>query len=384
MRSSDLTEHQLEIYEAYLESNGSDKEVAAKFNISTTAVRKNLYLCAKKGKQLNPDQFCNEAPIGFGTCFSTIHTKNGEVVDRWDRVKPLHFSSEISIDYLKERIPVSALVIKSPIKIDPKIMLEWTLADLHYGMYAWGRESGENYSTKIARELLLDSGSDIFLRAGRVKKTVLVLAGDNIHVDSKTNQTEKSHNPLDVDGRYAKVIETGIETFATAIEICLLNSEEVEVLVLYGNHDNQSSVWLQYTLHYYFRNNPRVTVNLSPAKEKYNFWGCTGIIYHHGDMTKPERIASELMIHIARNDIQGIRFFYAKQAHLHKEEIRDINGVTFEFLASPVARDSFASHSLYNSKRATVATLFHSDYGECDRFTITPFGLKRKAELLKN
>ena len=380
----DLTDRQKELYEAYIESNCSEKAVIDKFNINITSLRKTLYFCAKKGYVLRPDQFCSEAPPGFGMYFSTIHSKNGEVVQRWDRIKPLNIESEISIEYLQKRVPINKKYTSIvPINVDQKSMLEWTIADLHYGMYSWGQESGEDYDIKIARELLLDSGSDVFSRAGKVKKAVLVFAGDNIHCDNKNNQTEKNKNPLDVDGRYAKVIETGIDTFATAIEMSLLNAETVEVIVLFGNHDNHSSVWLQHTLKFYFKNEPRVTINLSPAKERYNFWGCTGIVYHHGDMTKPERIAAELLLYIARNDIKGIRFFYAKQAHLHREEIKDINGVTFEYIPSPVVRDSFASTALFNSKRATVATIYHEDYGECDRFTVTPYGLKRKSELIK-
>jgi hypothetical protein len=382
--NSDLTDRQIEIYSAYTESDCNEVEVAEKFGITTESVRKTLYLCAKKGKKLTPDKFCPEAPPGFGMTFSTIHTRNGEIVNRWDRIKPLEVNSEISIEYLSHRVPVNNFDIKPPTKIDHEMMLEWTLADLHYGMYAWGRETGEDYDIKIARDLLLDSGSDIFSRSGKIKKVVLVLAGDNIHSDFKSNQTEMHHHPLDVDGRYAKVIETGIDMFATAIEMCLMYAELVEVIVLFGNHDNHSSVWLQYTLHYYFRNEYRVSVNLSPSKERYNFWGCTGIIYHHGNMTKPERIANELLLHIAKNDIRGIRFFYAKQAHLHREEIKDINGVTFEYIPSPVAKDSFAAHSLYSAKRATVATLFHTEYGECDRFSVTPYGLERKSKIISD
>lgn len=378
---TDLTDRQLEVYEEYLKSGGKEKETAEKLNISITNLRKTLYYCARKGKHITPDTFCPDAPAGFGMFLTTIHSKDGKIVERWDRARPMGANLDAAIEYLSHRTPINSFTARPPIGFDHQTMLEWTLADLHFGMHAWGRESGEDYDIKIARELVLDSGSDIFSRSGKVKRATLVLTGDNIHSDFKSNHTEKSGHPLDVDGRYNKVVETAIDVFLTVIEMTMQYAEEVHVIVMYGNHDGHSSVWLQYLLHFSFRHDARVKVDLSPAKERFNFWGCSGFIYHHGDGTKPERICSDLMQHIAMNDIQGVRFFHAKQGHLHKEEIKDINGVTFEYIPSPVARDCFASGASYRSKRATVATIFHSEIGECDRYTITPFGLKRKAEM---
>jgi hypothetical protein len=279
-------------------------------------------------------------------------------------------------------VPVSS--IKPPgVTGNENLQLEWTLADIHYGLLSWDKETGDDYDLNIARELLLDSASEIFGRTGKVKETVLVLMGDNFHSDFKSNHTERSNHALDVDTRYPKIVLTGVETFISAIEICLQYSETVKVIVLYGNHDEHTSVNLQYMLHFYFRGiSDRVTVDLSPAKERYNFWGSVGTVYHHGDTTKPERICGELMRYIASNDITGVRYFYAKQAHLHKHEQRDINGVRFEIVPSPVGRDSFASSHNYLGVRATVATLYDKEYGDIWRHTIHASALALKRSRL--
>lgn len=378
-----LTEKQKECVKAYYACNSSERETAKALDIDIKSVRSRLWFAHKKGVVFTPDKYSPVAPTGWECSFSTIQHKEGEVVQQWDRIKPILPDQERIFEYLEQRTPVNPLKIKKPKNVDPDIQLEWTLADFHYGMLAWDKESGDDYDIKIARELLLDSASEIFSRAGKVKETLLVLMGDNFHTDFKSNQTEKSKHPLSVDSRYPKMVLTGVETFISAIEICLQFSEKVKVIVLYGNHDAHTSVNLQYMLHFHFHNvSKRVLVDLSPAKEHYNFWGSVGTIYHHGDGTKPARVCAELMQYIAVNDITGVKYFYAKQGHLHKELIEDINGVTYEIVPSPVARDQFAKSANYMSKRATVATVYHKKFGELDRYSITPQGLKAKRDVM--
>jgi hypothetical protein len=207
-----------------------------------------------------------------------------------------------------------------------------------------------------------------------VHETLLVLYGDNFHADFFNSVTEKSRNPLDVDSRYPKMIFSGADTFISAIEIAAANSNHVRVIVLYGNHDTQTSVNLQLILHTHFRlaDPGRVTIDLSPSRARYHVWGCTAQLFCHGDGTKPERMASDIMRYVAENDITGVREYRANQAHLHREEVRDINGVIYECKPSPVARDSYAAGALYNSRRACVASMFHRKYGELSRYTVTP------------
>jgi len=380
-----LTPKQREIYDLYLVSNYDEKEVAKILNINVDSVKKTLFLAGKKGAYLVPDKFCPVAPVGFETFYSTIHTKDGEEVERWDRVKPFSQSLDSLIAYLEKRIPsVPTTSIIQSNNIQNEVCLEWTLADFHYGLLAWDKETGDDYDMNIARDLLVNSANEIFSRAGMVDTVVLALMGDNFHTDFFANMTEASKHPLSVDSRYPKIVHTGAEIFISAIEICLRHARHVKVITLYGNHDKQTSVNLQLILHYAFRNEPRVEIDLGVSKTRYHVWGITATAYHHGDMTKPSRLCSELVRHVAINDIQGVREFYAKQGHLHKELVQNIDGVTFEIVMSPVARDGHAAGSNYASKRATVATTYHKEYGQLSRYIITAASLLRKTKIIEN
>lgn len=379
-----LTESQERVYKSWFENNCSESKTSKALDMSLSALKKHLYLIARKGLKINSEAFCDLAPAGWGNFMSTIQSNSaGELVQRWDRVKPIQENSEQLFNYLKTRIPVNKLKIKSPKKPDPKIQLEWTLADLHFGMLAWGKETGTDYDMEIARELLLDTASDIFARSGEVKETVLVLLGDNFHSDFYESKTEQSGNILDVDSRFPKMIKSGIDTYISAIETCLNYSGKVKVIVLYGNHDKQTSTILPYILWAYFRNDKRIEVDLSPEKAHYNYWGCTATMYHHGDNTKKQRLCSNFLLEIAKNRNDNPEFFYVKQGHFHHEVVEDVNGVIYETVPSPMAKDGFSAAAGYTAKRATVATAYHYDYGEQWRYSITPYALEMKRKNLK-
>ena len=362
---------QIRAHQSFLENGRHTSKAAKAINVTVAAFKKTLLDAHLNGLTV-PTEYCKHLPAGMDlNKASVLVGSDGETKLTWYKGNALKQNQEEVFAYLKKRVPVGKIKTRKPKKVDEDVQLEWTLADLHYGMLAFGKESGENYDIKIARELLLDSASDIFARAGRVKETCLVLMGDNFHADFKNNRTEKSHHSLDVDGRYSKIVYTGVETFASAIEICLQFSETVRVIVLYGNHDGQTSVCLELLLYYYFRGlTDRVKVVIDPAKANYNFWGAVATIYHHGDGTQPVRVCTELTEHLFNNDMVGYRWKYAKQAHLHKHEIKNIGGVTYEYVPSPVARDQYAAGACFGNDRATVATKYHKKYGDIGRYAI--------------
>lgn len=380
-----LTDKQRECVTAYFSCDFSEIETSRTIGIDVKAVRSHLWLAGKKGVIFPSDNSSEVAPAGWEKVFSTVyHDGQGNVKGQWDRVKPIPLDQSQLFEFMRNRIPSSSVEFVPVLGCDPEVQLEITLADLHYGMLAWNKETmGGDYDLKITRALVLNSFNEVFARAGLVEETVLIFMGDNFHSDFFTNRTEGHGHALDTDGRYPLMVHTGAETFITAIEICARHSKRVKVKVLYGNHDKQTSINLQTVLYFHFLGRPgaeNIQIDLSPAKHWYNVWGITATEYTHGDGTSKVRMASDIMRYVAENDIVGVREFYAKQAHLHKEHIEDVNGVTFEIVPSPTAKDAYAAGSHYTSKRAMVATKYHKRKGEMDRYKITPRSLEVMAE----
>lgn len=379
---SKLNAKQQQAVEAY-ERLGNESAAARELGIVPKSLRNRLWAATKAGWHITPDRFCEQAPVGFGLTKSTLQVNAaGEIVQRWDRVSPLEASVEALAEYLSLRIPATAVIPPPAEAVQKGLCLEVTLADFHFGLLAWDKEAGEDYDMNIAKELLVASVVEMLARSGRVEKVVLVLMGDNFHTDFFNNMTEASKHSLSVDSRYPKVVYTGAEVFISAIELFLNYADTVDVITLYGNHDKQTSVNLQAILYYAFRNNPRVTVDMGVMPTRYFVWGCSATAYHHGDGTKPGRLCSDIVRYVATNDIMGVREFYAKQAHLHRELVQDIDGVSFEIVMSPVARDGYSAKANYCAKRATVATIYDSYLGKLDRFEISPSMLEKKKLLL--
>jgi hypothetical protein len=373
------TEAQLKYLEAF-KKYGSFHKAAKELGVNYSTVRLAVKTCELAGEIVLPERKHAHIPPGYFTGKITTHVNyrngpDGQMVDEWVRSEPAALSIEALIEYLTNRIPASPINIPSPTNFNPDIMLQIDLADAHFGMLAWRKETGDSdYDIPIARRLILQTMAEIFARSGSVKETLFVLYGDNFHADFFNPMTEKSRHHLDVDGRYPKVTFDGTDTFISAIEVAAAYSDKVKVIVLYGNHDKQTSVLLQTALHIHFRlaDPGRITIDLEPSCARYHIWGCTAQVYHHGNDIKPERMAADIMRYVAEHDIAGVREYRANQAHLHKEERRDINGVIYECKPSIVARDAYAAGAMYRSRRACIATTFHKKYGELSRYTVTP------------
>lgn len=370
------TPRQIEINQLYHEL-GSAGAVAKKLGVAKSGVIKNLFYGARNGLHVTPDGYSPVAPAGWSSTFKTVqYNGKGEVIQTWDRVRPDEETAEQFWAFLDQRTPVLNCIIPPPENVNENLMLEWLLMDHHLGMYAWAEETGSDYDLQIARELITRAAQKIFSQHGNVQKAIIVLGGDNLHADNRSAQTEKSKHHLDVDSRYPKSADYIEETMTTAIEIALSRANEVEVVVLSGNHDYHSAIWLARVLRAYYRKNPRVTVNTSPEKHKFSRFGSTYFMYTHGDTGNNNRLSSYLMNHIIKEGLQGIDRMYVRKGHLHKRGrnvppgLTEEDGVVVELFPTLCAPDSYAHEQAYQSARATVANIWHRKYGQRSRMEL--------------
>lgn len=312
------TPRQVEINKLYHEL-GSAGAVAKKLGMAESGIIKHLFRGARNGLSVTPDKYSPVAPAGWSSTFKTVqYNGKGEVIQTWDRVKPDEETTEQFWQFLDKRTPVLNCIIPSPQKVNEDLMIEWLLMDHHLGMYAWAAETGADYDLQIARDLIVQAAHKIFSISGHVQKAIIVLGGDTLHADNRSAQTEKSKHPLDVDSRYPKSADVIEESMTAAIEIALAKAKEVEVVVLSGNHDYHSAIWLARVLRAYYRMNKRVTINTSPEKHKFSRFGSNYFMYSHGDTGTNNRLATFMLNHIIDEGLQGIKRKYVRKGHLHK------------------------------------------------------------------
>jgi len=317
----------------------------------------------------NPEEYAALVPDNFDAFFTTQHFRDSKLVEEWLRSKKNPIDLELAIETLRKHVPAATKKFKAPKRLNKDLMLEWCIADTHMGMHSWAKETGANYNLKIAKNLVLRAADRVFTVFSKVSKINLVLLGDTQHADNRTSTTEKSGNHLDTDSRYPKAVEYAIETFCSAIDLALQNAKEVEVIIIFGNHDYHSAVWLQYLLNFGYRNEKRVTINTSLAKMKYTRWGISYFGYHHGDSATAARLTDQFLNHIIETDQVGVRRKLLRKGHLHKESrqfppgLTDHNGVTIEIMPTLAAPEAYTIDAAWNSVRMTKAQLFHKKYG---------------------
>ena len=240
--------------------------------------------------------------------------------------------------------------------------------DWHVGMFAWGRETGENWDLKIAEAVIGRGIEDLVERSPASGVAVVLGGGDLLHADNKDNQTARSGNVLDVDGRYAKVMNVAQRLMVKTIDAHLRRHARVIVRVLKGNHDEHSAIAIAYYLAAWYRNEPRVVVDTDPSDFWWHRFGKVLFGSTHGHTVKITDMPS-IMAHRRAEDWGATKFRYVHGFHLHHSAkfATEGRGVISEVHQAPIPQDAWHFGSGFLSGRSLQSITYHRDFGEVSR-----------------
>jgi hypothetical protein len=216
------------------------------------------------------------------------------------------------------------------------------LFDVHWGMAAWGEETGgQDYNLTLARDDLMRGMEKVLSRAAHADTCVLLLGGDFLHADDDKAQTPGSKHPLDVSARMYKALDTGIAIIKYAVTRALEHHDRVLVRVLRGNHDPNSHRAIAFALREWLANNDRARIDMTPA-ELFQFqWGRTAIFGQHGDRMTPTMLALKLA------DVcpfwTECRHRHAYTGHKHNLAAARIGGLNWQRLEPFAPTDDYGS-----------------------------------------
>jgi hypothetical protein len=164
--------------------------------------------------------------------------------------------------------------------------------DAHIGKLAWDVETSQgDYDIPIAVEEF-NHVTDENLRRVEMfnpEKLVFILGQDMLHYENLEGVTPKGRNILDTDGRLSKLQDAAIDVCVRNILKCRALAP-VDVILVQGNHDQTSSLWLAKVLRAWFRNDEHVNIDCRPALRKAILWGTTFIGFTH--KIQPSKIAA--------------------------------------------------------------------------------------------
>ena len=258
--------------------------------------------------------------------------------------------------------------VAKPKKTDNSILTIYPMGDPHLGMYAWADETGEDFDCDIAEKGLREAMAHLVNKTPPSETAIILNLGDFFHSDNQNNRTARAGNALDVDTRWARVLDIGMQLMMDCVYMALEKHKNVIVKNNIGNHDDHTSQALSLAMKYTFKNNPRVTIaDAEKAFFVYEF-GRNSIYSTHGHMIKP-------------NKMQGVISNYFPElwgrtehrlcllGHFHHEDRKEDNGLVTEIFNTLAAQDAWHYASGYKSKRNMKALVLHREYGEIERYT---------------
>src|SRR6266403_1871817 len=368
-----VLEHTLEVYNSVGRNQTKAAEV---LRIARSAVQQRLSQAARKGLTGAPS---TATPAGFNVDYVTRHTHKGDITDEWTRLRPdaeTYAQTLSAIDeVMKQHEGIIPTIPTPAIVSNENLATFYPIIDHHLGLYSWEAETGANYDLNIAQKILRDSLGELVASTPNSEQAVILNIGDFFHSDDNTNRTRRSGNILDADGRYAKILEIGIDLELYAIELALTKHQSVTVRNLPGNHDPYASLALNAAVRMAFKDNPRVHVSRDPSP--FYFWRFGKVLVGatHGDMIRHTDMP-QVMAAFAAKDWGETEHRYVYLGHVHHKSIGggEKFGATWETFRTLAPKDAWASQSGFASGRSMVAITHHRDYGEKYRNTVTIAG----------
>ncbi len=370
------TERQAEVLDAIIKHRGVVAAAKA-LGITHSAVSRSLKAVKRKAALVgySPDHdMTKTVPDGFKVKgVSTYYDKDGKPSAQWvkstvdqARMDELRQAAlEVFADGVKGLSPI----VPPPPHTMADLLAIYPFGDPHVGLHAWGKECGEDFDLDIGRSLTLGAVDRLVCSAPPAQTGIILLLGDVFHMNDQTNTTPGHKHQLDADSRFVKVLQVGIETYRHAILRALEKHQTVIVKCIPGNHDPQAIWALAFTLSAYFDNEPRVTVDLSPAKHWYYRFGKVLIGSTHGDTHKPEQLPA-IMACDRSEDWGQTKHRYYYTGHIHSSNSKEFPGVLWESFRTLAASDAYAAGHGYRAGRDMRLIVMHREHGEIERHRV--------------
>ena len=197
---------------------------------------------------------------------------------------------------------------------------------------------------------------------------VLPISNDFFHTDNYQHATTNG-TPQDTIVDYAQEYEHGFDLLVQAIDFLKANAQEVQVVLVQGNHDRTKSYYLAHALEVYYSKDPTVFFDRSTSLVKAVVLGNTFIGYHHGNC-KIEDLPLLFATHKEYSQYFGNATY--REVHTgdkHHYMAKEVKGVRIQQMPSLSGTDRWHSdNNFVHSIRAGLALVYHPHHGKIAEF----------------
>lgn len=370
------TQRQREILSAYYENDCNGRATARDLGIGKSTVNDVVRLVKKYksealGESIHID--IKSKPFNVNSV-STVYDSEGNIktqrvtanVDKDKQLKAyMEAISEMTKELSGKYVPQQSSVINSD-----ELMTMYISNDIHFGELMDAEESLDRpWDSKIADKTVSDAFRYLVDSAPKSKYGMMVDLGDLLTVNDHTALTPKSKNIIETDSRFSKILKTAYMCLIRGIEIMLTKHEIVYFANIGGNHDIVGGHVIREIVSAWFRDEPRVIVNESPANIKYHVFGRCLFQFAHGDGMRMNR-AGEAMALDKKKEFGESEFRYTHFGHTHKTLVVDHALTICESHRNLGALNVWASHMGFRGNIGTMKSItYHKDFGEISRNT---------------
>lgn len=358
------------------ESAGSGRAAAKALGVGETTVRqalKRLELRAARQGWSPEHDMKKTVPDGYhvkGT--STLYDEHGKAKLQWvkssiDAKRQKELMRE-AIEALTEDLP-KVEKVPAPRGTTKELMAIYPLGDPHIGVLSWAQETGQDWDLRIAEQVFCSAFDRVVRTAPHCDQAVIVNLGDYFHSDNMEAVTTRSGHALDTDGRYAKMIRIGVKIMRQMITSALLHHKHVRVINAVGNHDDTGALFLSVALSEMYEQEPRVTIDTSPAPFHYFQHGKSMFGVHHGHTCKADKLPGVMATDQPKMWGETVHRMWLT-GHIHHDTRKEHAGCVVESFRTLAAKDAYATWGGYRAQQDTKCLVIHKEHGEIERHTV--------------
>lgn len=316
----------------------------------------------------------HKVPRGFSIKrVSTLTNKDGDVTEWVIKERDKEDQYKAMLEAWEEHC-LSMPKIKltpAPLSTMENLLCDYTIGDNHTGLYAWAKEAGDDWDLDKSVDILEKAMNHLVYHAPAAEIAYILDVGDYMHADNSANETSHSHNKLDVDGRYSKVLNAGIDCIIKLILLALQKHKKVLYRSVIGNHNDHSSQMLNTAVRLRFHNEPRLTVLDSPNHHHYYQFGCNLLADTHGHTTKADNLPLLMAVDVPEMWATTTNRVW-RTGHVHHLSQKEYSGCTVVTYRTLAPKDAWHSASGYRSNREMQVTVYHQHKGKVGASFVNP------------
>ncbi|MDZ7824433.1 MAG: helix-turn-helix domain-containing protein [Ahrensia sp.] len=289
---------------------------------------------------------------------SSLIGPDGRTIQSWVKTREGQTSPQKAAEDVQAAFdlwkPPNLINIKPPLTRHENELTVYIANDWHVGLLAWRDELGYSWDLKIAEAAITAAFTDVIESSPPSRRAILLGMGDLLHADNPRNETEASGHKLDVDGRQSQSVEVCINMLANMTTQIAAKHDEIEVVLLPGNHDRNHTLAMRWGLRGLMNLNDRITVNMLPAPNFFHLFGINYLYAAHGDGADRSAcwsvMANEKPEYWAAGKVR-----HAHTAHIHHDTLKEQNGVSVWSHQAPTKRDFWHFWKGFHSGRSIKA-----------------------------